>query len=196
VRKAQNLEQKRAKHLNPDSVANFYGNLKKLYETHNYPTHHIWNCDESGAQVGKDGGGYVLAQKGCKTVHKKVTPDQREWITVVSCVNARGNTIPNFFIFKGKRNFRNYLTKTGKKGAVQVMQSKAWMTNALFVEWILHFLLNLSKDYGISQTNRHLLILDGHKSHVSLHIIRTAMARGLDLLTFLPIQIMLCSPLM
>jgi len=58
------------------------------------------------------------------------------------------------------------------------------MTNAIFKEWILHFLLNVSKEYGIFQTNRHLLILDGHKSHVSLGVIKVAMARGLDILTF------------
>jgi len=54
----------------------------------------------------------------------------------------------------------------------------------LFKEWIVHFLHNVEKDYGISPSNRHLLILDGHKSHVSLGVIKIAMAKGLDLLTF------------
>jgi len=41
VKKAQALEQKRARNLNPQSMAGFYGNLQRLYETHNYPAHHI-----------------------------------------------------------------------------------------------------------------------------------------------------------
>jgi len=63
------------------------------------------------------------------------------------------------------------------------MQCKAWMTNDLFKAWMLHFLLKLSSLYAISATQRHLLILDGHKSHISLDVINIAMARGLDLVT-------------
>jgi hypothetical protein len=30
-----------------------YENLQSLYNKHNYPLDHIWNCDEIGIQVGK-----------------------------------------------------------------------------------------------------------------------------------------------
>jgi hypothetical protein len=56
------------------------------------------------------------------------------------------------------------------------MQTKAWMTSFLFKEFLSFF-----KDYvqgGISQTNHHLLILDGHGSHVTLKAIEQAMAFG------------------
>jgi len=58
-----------------------------LYEKNHYESHQIWNCDESGAQVGKDGGGYVIAQKGSKNVHM-ITHDRREWLSILSCINA------------------------------------------------------------------------------------------------------------
>jgi len=58
------------------------------------------------------------------------------------------------------------------------------MTNTLFKEWIHHFLNYVQKVFGILPTNRHLLILDEYKSHMSLRIIKIAMAKGLDLLTF------------
>lgn len=64
------------------------------------------------------------------------------------------------------------------------VQPKAWMTNILFQKWMLHFIHSVPELYGISPTSRHLLILDGHKSHVSLDVIRIAKAKGLDLLTF------------
>jgi hypothetical protein len=35
---------------------------------------------------------------------------------------------------------------------------------------------------GISPTNRHLLIVDGHKNHVTLEVIQKAMEIGLDLI--------------
>jgi len=64
------------------------------------------------------------------------------------------------------------------------MQPKAWMTHYLFKAWMMHFLYSVTKLYGISPTSRHLLILDGHNSHVTTEVIKLAQARGLDLLTF------------
>jgi len=64
------------------------------------------------------------------------------------------------------------------------MQPKAWMTHILFKEWMKHFITNASKEYKVFPTSRHLLILDGHTSHVTLEVIRIAMLNGVDLLTF------------
>jgi len=112
-----------------------------------------------------------------------MTPDQREWVTVVPCINAKGESLPNFYIFKGKRRTRDFLRKTGERGAVLAMQQKAWMTIELFKEWLLHFFYSVSSMYDISPTKRHLLILDGHGSHVGMEVIQMAMSKGLDLLS-------------
>jgi len=81
----------------------------------------------------KEGGAHVIARKISKNVHM-VTPDQREWLTVLSCINAKGESIPNFYIFKGKKKTRNFIKQTGEKGTTMAMQKKAWMTNELFRE--------------------------------------------------------------
>jgi len=47
-----------------------------------------------------DGGGYVIAKRGSKNVHI-VTPDLRESLTVLSCINADGGKLPNFYIKEG-----------------------------------------------------------------------------------------------
>jgi len=62
-----------------------------------------------------------------------------------------------------------------------VMQTKVWMTSFLFKEFFSFF--NDSIPGGISQTNCHLLILDGHGSHVTLKALEQAMAFGLDMIT-------------
>jgi hypothetical protein len=67
------------------------------------------------------------------------------------------------------------------KKTCMAMQTKAWMTSFLFKEFFSFF-----KDYvpsGISQTNRHLLIIHGHGSHVTLKDLEQAMALGLDMIT-------------
>jgi len=47
-----------------------------------------------------------------------------------------------------------------------------------------HFIKNVRAIHDISPSNRHLLILDSHTSHVNLDVVKIAMLSGLDLLTF------------
>jgi hypothetical protein len=63
------------------------------------------------------------------------------------------------------------------------MSKKAWMTACLFSAWLNHFILALRKQSSISVSSPHLLILDGHSSHVTLDIVRRARDVGLHLLT-------------
>jgi hypothetical protein len=77
---------------------------------------------------------------------------------------------------------RNYIERC-ESNATMAMQENAWMTGHLFSSWISHFVRALEVRGGISPTNRHLLILDGHGSHVTLEIVHKARQTGLDLLT-------------
>lgn len=56
------------------------------------------------------------------------------------------------------------------------------MSSYLFIGWIPHFINVLGKRQRISPENRHILVLDGHKSHVTLDVVM-AKERGLDMLT-------------
>ena len=63
------------------------------------------------------------------------------------------------------------------------MQPRAWMTTYLFSAWISHFIGSIRQFDEISPDSRHLLIVDGHNSHVTLEVAKIAMDVGLDLLT-------------
>ena len=56
------------------------------------------------------------------------------------------------------------------------------MGGALFNEWINHFQLHIGKMYGFSNVNQHLLIMDGHNSHVILDIEHITNKIGQDVL--------------
>lgn len=71
LRMAQGLDVGRAKGLCPINVATFYENLQIMLER-GYEPSHIWNCDESGAQAGRNGGGRVLAKTGIRSVHSVI----------------------------------------------------------------------------------------------------------------------------
>jgi hypothetical protein len=111
----------------------------------------------------------VLAKTGSKSIHN-IEPDQREHLSVLSCINANGGCIPNFYILKGTYFLKDYV-KGYEENAVMAMQPNAWMTKWLFQSWISHFIGSLKKGPGIDLNNRHLFILDGHNSHVTLEVV-------------------------
>ena len=174
LRLSEGLEFSRAKGLCPENVRSFYSNLEQLYNKENYPAERIWNSDEIGAQAGRNSGGRVWARKGSRFVHK--------FLPNLTCVNAAGDHIPSFYIFRGKRLRSNYVIRCDDRVAT-AMQTKAWMTAALFSHWISHFIRCLEKKGGISHERRHLLILDEHNFHITLEVMHKCREVGLDLLT-------------
>jgi hypothetical protein len=43
----------------------------------------------------------VIARIGVRRVHS-IVPDQREWLSVLVCINVVGIAIPSFYIFREK----------------------------------------------------------------------------------------------
>jgi len=100
----------------------------------------------------------------------------KESLTILSSINVQGQTIPNFYIFKGIHRIRDYLTLC-EKDSTMGMQPNAWMTSFLFSKWIDHFIANVGGE-EVSTANRHLMILDGHNSHVTLDVITKTREAG------------------
>jgi hypothetical protein len=72
----------------------------------------------------------VLAKTGSRGVYSVIL-DEKEWLSVLACVNVAGRSIPSFYIFRGLRFRRNYI-KDCENGATMAMQQKAWMIGFLF----------------------------------------------------------------
>ena len=178
---SQGLDVGRAKGLCPANVATFHENLESMLER-SYEASYIWNCNESGVQAGRNGGGWVLAKTRVRSVYS-IIPKEREWLSILVCVNAAGYHLPKFYNFKGKSFQHDYIKQCEDNGSM-AMQPKAWMTGYLFKSWNGHFVKNVHDcGLGISSSCRHLLILDGHGSHVIVDVVKTARSVGLDLLT-------------
>lgn len=65
--------------------------------TYNYPPNNIWNCDKYEVQIGRNEGGLVWALRGSKTIHSFM-PNESEWITTLSWINANGHNIPKGYL--------------------------------------------------------------------------------------------------
>ena len=180
---AQALDNARARGLTAENARTFYDNLEVLYTRHSFSLDQIWNYDEMGVEVGRNGRAHVIAWRGARNVHSIVS-DKQEWLSVLVCINAAGASIPSFYIFRGKHFRKNYIQKCEPR-ATMAMQQKAWMTSYLFSKWISHFIKSIERVGGISPERQHLLILDGYNSHVTLEVVGRAKAVRLDLLTLL-----------
>jgi len=62
-----------------------------------------------------------------------------------------------------------------------VAHPHAWMTKELFLNCLCHFVESILG--GVSPNSRHLLILDGHGSHMDVQTIEEEEKIGIDLLT-------------
>ena len=88
---------------------------------------------------------------------------------MLTTINASGDSIPNYYIFKGIRPRRDY-TLFCKDNATFGMQKKSWVDSYQFSKWMNHFLHILIEKGVLSTIRRHLLVLDGHKAHLFLEV--------------------------
>ena len=59
------------------------------------------------------------------------------------------------------------------------MQRSGWQTSDFFLEWLQHFQKNVPRQ--VSPKNSHLLLLDGHASHVTGEAMILAMQMDLQI---------------
>ena len=99
----------------------------------------------------------------------------------MTCVNAAGPSIPNLYVFKKKtRPIIDYIRNCEPNIAMS-WQKNGYMTSKFFLDWLQHFNKNVLR--GISRENKHLLILDGHCSHVTREVVLFGLEIGLEILT-------------
>jgi len=103
----------------------------------------------------------------------------RKWLIVNYVINVAGTTLPRLYIFKGKKIRDDYI-QLYKLRIYMAMQSKAWMTTFLFKEFLSFFKRFILSE--ISLTNKHLLIFDGHASHVTFEAIEQIKEFGFDMI--------------
>ena len=180
LRCASGLEVKRALGFTKKSTTAFYDLLETIYNTEEYHPSHIWNVDETGVCAAEGNLSIkVIARKGSKAVRQS-NVDNKEWMSIMACINTVGPYISNLYIFKRKtKPLIDYICNC-EVGAVMAYQQNGYMTIEIFLEWLLHFKNNVPG--GITKENKHLLILDGHASHVTNEAIQFGIENSLDIL--------------
>lgn len=179
IRKPEGLSRARIDGMKKEKVAEFFKTLKTVVDKTNLRGRPecVYNVDETGIPLNNRPPN-IIAEKGAKDVVSVTNVERGENVTVLACMNATGQYIPPFVLFKGVRKRDDFLIGM-PPGTEIVMTEKGWLNEEAFQLWLQHF--NRYRTQG-----KVILILDGHASHTSYSVV--------DLCDSLDIELVLLPP--
>jgi len=170
----------RAKAFNKVNVDNFFSLLKSVLDEHPYPSNRIWNADETGFPTVPTKPVKIVAAKGSRA-SSHASAERGTNVTMTIAVSAAGDTIPPFYLYPRKNMQSTYLYNA-TSNAVGYANGSGWMTSNDFIEFMKHFI----KFAHASKENPILLLMDNHRSHVTIEVIDIAIEHGITILTLPP----------
>jgi hypothetical protein len=97
-------------------------------------------------------------------------PQSRTWTSFIEAVTARGRLLKPGIIFKGKELQQQWFIDELKEVAdwYYITSDNGWTDNHIAVEWLKQ--VYLPQTQPEDESDARLIILDGHRSHVSVSI--------------------------
>ena len=144
--------------------------MKNQYGSLLEKPHLIFKADKSSFEfdaINKIG----TAAKGMKHV-PQISKGQHEKVTVLARAAAAGNSLPPLFIFKSScERILNGVQEGAPPGTLFTVQKFGWIDTDLYLKWFdVLFLKSMQAERPV------LLIVDGHKAHVTEDVIKLAAA--------------------
>lgn len=137
IRKPEATSLNRIKAFNKVEVKKFYQNLEEVMNKYNFQPDRIYNFDETGKNIVHKPK-LIIAKKGMKRVGGATSGERGKNHTVACAVSAAGHYIPPMIIFPRVRMSPNLMID-GPPGTVYKASKSGYITEELFVEWLVHF---------------------------------------------------------
>jgi len=94
--------------------ADFLRKLANLVRRKKISPANIWNCDEKGITMGRNGlRTMAIMHTGGRSTAKMMTEGSREFCSVLETVSATGGILPPFIIWQGKTHRESYYPEGG-----------------------------------------------------------------------------------
>lgn len=131
----------------------------------------------------------VMAREALKLgrITKAKQDGSREFISILACILAIGKWIPPLLIYKGESgdlisSWVDDVTTDSK--AYFTTSSNEWSNNAIRLAWLKQVFERYTKPSRATQ--KRLLIVNGHSSHVNMAFVNWANTHGIILLILPP----------
>jgi hypothetical protein len=150
----------------------------------------IYNFDEKGFLMGYGRSlKRVLTRTALESgrITKAKQDGSREFISILACISAIGKWIPPLLIYKGESGdlmstWVDEVTTDSK--AHFTVSHNGWSNNAIGLSWLQNVFERYTKPPRTTQ--KRLLIVDGHSSHVNMAFVDWADQHGIILLILPP----------
>ena len=174
LRKPEQLQLSRARCCTPENIQHWIVEFEQFLVTHDLKDRpaQIWNADEAGFPLCPSTG-KVIAMRNSRCVYG-VTGDSKEQITTLCAVSAAGYVIPPMHIFAGER-FKYNPMNNCVDNAYFGRSVSGWISTEIFFGWIAN---HFAKKVLVRPV---LLLVDGHSSHIDLHISKFCRDNGIYL---------------
>lgn len=150
----------------------------------------LFNMDETAIFLSPKGS-LVLGPKG-KGVYDVVSSSEKDNVTTLITVNAAGLIAPPLTIFKFKRLPKQYVSAAPKHWSIGISDS-GWMQSKQFFEYFANVFLKFLNEQNIVRPI--IVFLDGHASHLSLHLSTFCRENGIILICLPPNTTHILQPL-
>ncbi|CAF1071129.1 unnamed protein product [Adineta ricciae] len=150
----------------------------------------IYNVDESA--FGDDPGRkQVIIKRDSKYATRTQGGSGKSYTTLIMCTSASGKFLPPYIIYRAQRLFDLWMPKNSYPGTRFNSTTSGWSEELVFYDWLqFHFVPNVK-----SIKRPILLTMDGHRSHLSIRIIKSAMDNGIHIECLPPHSTTILQPL-
>ena len=156
----------RAQCEDPELIGAWFRLVSNTIQKYGIQEEDIYNFDETGFAMGIASTSRVVTTSDRRGKPPQLQPGDREWVTAIEAINARGWCLPPMVIFKGKVHLSTWFETTQlPPNWVIALSDNGWTNDKLGLKWLSEVFEPNTASKSIGKYR--LLILDGHNSHAT-----------------------------
>ncbi|KAM5526796.1 transposase [Fusarium oxysporum f. sp. phaseoli] len=160
----------RKKSVTEEGLREYYEGLRRLIIDLSIGTDRMHNLDETGVQEGETIAG-IVARTVLTSSSEKIQSDASAWISILETISATGQRLTPCIVYTRKtsqgQNFGDFIPDRK-----YTCSEKGWSNTEILLRWFYDVFLPETTPKDPSQWR--LLVLDQHKTHISVEFLKKA----------------------